>query len=66
MNIALGTGGKITAAVAKKHRASNKTILELTEAGYIHKIDFPPNVGSLESAINTAVRDINKESGEVF
>ena len=66
MNIALGTGGKITAAVAKKHRASNKTILELTEAGFIHKIEFPPNVGTLDSAINTAVRDITKDSGEVF
>ena len=66
INIALGTGGKITAAVAKKHRASNKTILELTEAGFIHKIEFPPNVGTLDSAINTAVRDITKDSGEVF
>ena len=66
MNIALGTGGKISAAVAKAHGASNQTIHEMTEAGWIHKIDFPPNVGSLESAINTAVRDINKESGEVF
>ena len=66
INIALGTGGKISAAVAKNHGASNKTIMEMTEAGYIHKIEFPPNVGTLESAINTAVREITKDSGEVF
>ena len=65
INIATGQGGQISRQVAQRHGASNETIASLSTAGYIRKIEFPPNA-NLNESVNAAVMEISQGAGETF